>query len=103
MRVQIRQKYLPLLHERHGKTHPMPDKKIKESLSGIVDKMNATYDGFIGKGFNLGLNRRVVPVMTDGTVTSWKMQRREDDVWVDLPDGPFETMEELIAFYKKEG
>ncbi len=78
----------------------MPDKKIKGSLSGIVDKMNTKYDGLIGEGFNLGLNRRIVPVMTDGVVTGWKMQRCEDDVWVDLPDGPFETMEALIAFYK---
>ncbi len=78
----------------------MPDKKIKGSLSGIVDKMNKTYDGLLGEGFNLGLDRRVVPVMVDGAVAGWKMQRCEDDVWVDLPDGPFETMEALIAFYK---
>ena len=78
----------------------MPDKKIKGSLSGIVDKMNQTYDGLLGEGFNLGLDRRVVPVMVDGSVTGWKMQRCDDDVWVDLPDGPFETMEALIAFYK---
>ena len=78
----------------------MPDKKIKGSMSGIVDKMNTKYDGLIGEGFNLGLNRRIVPVMTDGVVTGWKMQRCEDDVWVDLPDDPFETMEALIAFYK---
>ena len=80
----------------------MPDKKIKGSLSGIVDKMNAVYDGLIGEGFNLGLDRRVVSVMVDGVVTGWKMQRLEDGVWVDMDDGPFETMEELIAFYKKQ-
>jgi hypothetical protein len=79
----------------------MPDKKIKGSLSSIVDRMNQTYYGLLGEGFNLGLDRRVVPVMADGTVTGWKMQRCEGDVWVDLPDGPFETMEALIAFYKK--
>ena len=79
----------------------MSDKKIKGSLSGIVDKMNQTYDGLIGTGFNLGVDRRVVPVMVDGAVTGWKVQRLENDVWVDLEEGPFETMEELIAFYKK--
>lgn len=79
----------------------MTDKKIKGSLSGIVDKMNKRYDGLIGEGFNLGLDRRVVPVMVDGAVVGWKMQRLENDVWVDLEEGPFETMEELIAFYKE--
>ena len=52
----------------------MPEKKIKGSLSGIVDKMNKKYDGLIGEGFNLGLDRRVVPVMSDGMVKGWKMQ-----------------------------
>ena len=78
----------------------MPDKKIKGSLSGIVDKMNKAYDGLIGEGFNLGLDRRVVPVMADGTVSGWKMQRLENDGWVDLDETPFESMEDLIAFYK---
>ena len=79
----------------------MQNKKIKGSLSGIVDKMNQAYDGLIGEGFNLGLDRRIVPVMADGAVTGWKMQRCEDDVWVDLDEEPFETMGELIAFYKE--
>ena len=83
------------------KHRPMSDKKTQGSLSGIVQKMNQTYDGFIG-GFSLGVNRRVVPVMVDGAVAGWKMQRCEGDVWEDLPEGPFETMEALIAFYKKE-
>lgn len=78
----------------------MPNKQIKGSLSGIVDKMNKTYDGLIGEGFNLGIGRRVVPVIVDGTVTGWKMQRRENDIWVDLDETPFESMEKLIAFYK---
>ena len=78
----------------------MPDKKIKGSLSGIVDKMNSKYDGLIGEGFNLGMNRRVVPVMVGGIVTGWKMQRYENDEWMDLDDGPFETMEALIEHYK---
>ena len=84
------------------KRDPMPDKKIKGSLSGIVDKMNKTYDGLIGEGFNLGLDRRIVPVMVDGEVRGWKMQRCVDDIWMDMEEGPFETMEELIAFYKKK-
>lgn len=78
----------------------MPEKKIKGSLSGIVDKMNKTYDGLIGEGFNLGMDRRVVPVMAVGVVSGWKMQRLENDVWVDLDEAPFESMEDLIAFYK---
>ena len=78
----------------------MPDKKIKGSLIGIVDKMNKSYDGLIGEGFNLGMDRRVVPVMADGVVSGWKMQRLENDVWVDLDTAPFESMEDLIAFYK---
>lgn len=78
----------------------MPEKKIKGSLSGIVDKMNEVYDGLIGEGLNLGMDRRVVPVMADGVVSGWKMQRCEDDVWVDLDEAPFESMEDLIAFYK---
>ena len=81
----------------------MPNKNIKGSLSGIVDKMNKKYDGLIGEGFNLGLDRRIVPVMVDGAVAGWKMQRCEDDVWVDMDETPFESMEALIAFYKKEG
>ena len=80
----------------------MPDKKIKGSLSGIVDKMNQTYDGLIGEGFTPGVGRRVVPVMTDGEVRGWKMQRLESDVWVDLDEKSFATMEELIVYYKGE-
>lgn len=78
----------------------MPEKNIKGSLSGIVDKMNEVYDGLIGEGLNLGMDRRVVPVMADGVVSGWKMQRLENDVWVDLDAAPFESMEDLIAFYK---
>ena len=78
----------------------MPNTKIKGSLSGIVEKMNKTYDGLIGEGFNLGLDRRVVPAMVEGALAGWKMQRLENDVWVDLDEKPFATMGELIAFYK---
>ena len=77
-----------------------PNKSIKGSLSGIVDKMNATYQGLIGKGFSPGLDRRVVPIMFDDTVVGWKMQRLEDDAWVDLDDGLFDSIEELIEFYQ---
>lgn len=80
----------------------MPERKTKGSLLGIVAKMNEAYDGLIGEGFNLGLDRRVVPVMADGEVKGWKMQRLEDGVWVDLGDGPFETMGKLIAYFKNE-
>lgn len=78
----------------------MPDNRIKGSLSVIVTKMNAVYDGLMGEGFNLGMDRRVLPVMADGVVSGWKMQRLENDVWVDLDAAPFESMEDLIAFYK---
>ena len=79
----------------------MPNKKIKGSLSEIVDKINATYKEFMG-GFSPGVDKRVVPVVTDGEVSGWKMQCRENDLWVDLDETPFETMKELIAYYKKE-
>lgn len=78
----------------------MQNKDIKGSLSEIVNKMNETYDGLIN-GFNLGVNRRVVPVVTDGEVKGWKMQCYENDVWVDLGMS-FETMGELIEYYKDE-
>ena len=62
--------------------------------------MNEAYDGLIGEGFNLGMDRRVVPVMIDGTVSGWKMQCYQNDTWVDLDEKPFETMEALIEYYK---
>ena len=80
----------------------MKSKKTKGSLSGIVDKMNEAYDGLIGKGFSPGVGRRVVPVMVDGEVSGWKMQRCENDEWADLDDTAFKTMEELIKLYKNE-
>ena len=78
----------------------MQSKKIKGSLSGIVDKMNKAYDGLIGEGFNLGMDRRVVPILIDGVVSGWKMQCFENGVWVDLDEILFKTMEELIEYYK---
>lgn len=80
----------------------MSEKEIKGSLFGIVDKLNQTYDGLIGNGFSPGVDRRVVPVMRDGSVSGWKMQSLEDGAWVDLDETPFATMEELIEFYKSE-
>lgn len=79
----------------------MPNKIIKGSLSEIVEKMNQKYDGLIGEGFNLGLDRRIVPVMIDGSVSGWKMQRCENDEWVDMDETPFESIQALIEHYKK--
>ena len=80
----------------------MPSKTIKGSLSGIVERMNEAYHGLIGEGFSPGVGRRVVPVMMDDVVLGWKMQRCEGDVWVDLDEKPFETIEELVEYYKNE-
>ena len=80
----------------------MPNKIIKGSLSEIVEKMNQKYDGLIGEGFNLGLDRRIVPVMIDGSVSGWKMQRCENNEWVDIDKTPFESMQALIEHYKVE-
>ena len=79
----------------------MQSKKMK-SLSEIVDKMNKAYDGLIGHGFSPGVGRRVVPVMAENEVLGWKMQRYENEEWVDLDETPFTTIEELIAHYKSE-
>ena len=79
----------------------MQNKRIKGSLSEIVNKMNETYGELIN-GFSPGVNRRVVPVVTDGTVTGWKMQYFDTDIWRDLDETPFKTMEELIEYYKNE-
>jgi len=73
-----------------------------KSLSEIVDKMNKAYDGLIGQGFSPGVGRRVVPVMAENEVLGWKMQRYENEEWVDLDETPFTTIEELIAHYKYE-
>ena len=80
--------------------NPMPNKRTKGSLSGIVDKMNQAYDGLIGEGFSPGVGKRIVPVLVDGEVTGWRMQRLENDTWSDLDEKTFRTMEELIAYYK---
>ena len=79
----------------------MQNKNLKGSLSEIVNKMNETYGELIS-GFSPGINRRVMPVVIDGEVTGWKMQFYENDVWVDLDEEPFGTMEKLIEHYKNE-
>ena len=80
----------------------MQNKGTKGSLCGIVDKMNEKYDGLIGCGFSPGVGRRIVPVMVDGEIAGWMMQRLENDEWVDLDETPFVTIGELIASYKDE-
>ena len=80
----------------------MQNKEIEGSLSGIVDKMNKAYDGLLGAGFSPGIGRRIVPVMLDGEVSGWKMQCCENDAWVDYDEMSFETMGELIEYYRKE-
>lgn len=85
-----------------GKLNSMREKIITGSLSEIVDKMNKAYNGLIGDGFSPGVGRRIVPVMVDGEVSGWKMQHFENDLWVDLDETHFKTMEELIEHYKKE-
>lgn len=80
----------------------MPNKKNIGSLSSIVDKMNEAYHGLIGEGFSPGTDRRIVPVMAEGAVAGWKMQRIENDEWVDMDEKPFATMEELIEYYKNK-
>ena len=77
------------------------NEKCALSLSGIVDKMNDMYEGVIGDGFNLGVDRRVVPVMnSEGEVSGWKIQQVVGDVWIDLCDETFNSMKELIDRYR---
>jgi hypothetical protein len=78
------------------------NKNCALSLSGIVDKMNDMYEGVIGDGFNLGVDRRVVPVMnSEGEVSGWKIQQVVGDVWIDLCDETFNSMTELIERYRE--
>lgn len=76
------------------------NKNCALSLSGIVDKMNGMYEGVIGDGFNLGVDKRVIPVMVDEKVVGWRIQRQVGDVWVDLCDETFNSMKELIERYR---
>ena len=63
------------------------------SLSGIVDKMNDMYEGVIGDGFNLGVDK------IDSAITSIQKQIGEN-TWVDLCDETFNSMNELIDRYR---
>ena len=83
--------------------------KKPKSLSSIVDKMNESYADFIDD-FTLGVDKRVVPIQIE-TVTNgekqteikgWKIQQLTGDVWVDLCNETFNTMEELISRNKQE-
>ena len=80
------------------------DRKKKEdsgSLANIVDKMNEAYDGVIGDGFNLGVDKRVIPVMADEKVVGWRIQRQiNENTWIDLCDENFNSMKELIDRYR---
>ncbi len=77
------------------------NKRCGVSLSNIVDKMNEAYEGVIGDGFNLGVDRRIVPVMVNDEVVGWRIQRQiSENTWVDLCDETFNTMKELIERYR---
>jgi len=71
------------------------------SLSGIVDTMNDMYEGVIGDGFNLGVDKRIIPVMANDEVVGWRIQKQiTENTWVDLCDETFNSMNELIDRYR---
>ena len=71
------------------------------SLSGIVDKMNDMYEGVIGDGFNLGVDKRIIPIMMNDEVVGWRIQKQiGENTWVDLCDETFNSMNELIDRYR---
>lgn len=76
-------------------------KKEEVNLSSIVDKMNEAYEGVIGDSFNLGVDKRIIPVMVNNEVIGWRIQRQVGDVWVDLCDETFNSMTELIERYRE--
>lgn len=81
----------------------MSKRKPCYTLSSIVEKMNETYDGVIGDTFNMGVDRRVVPVITDSKISGWKIQQKiNEDTWVDICEKVFNTMRELIDNLKNE-
>ena len=41
-------------------------------------------------------------MVIDGLVAGWKMQRYENNEWLDLDETPFESMQALIEHYKSE-
>ena len=74
----------------------------KNSLVSIVEKMNEAYDGKVRDSFNLGVDRRVVPLFDENGVCAWNVQKMIGDVWVDECHEVFNTMEELISRLKTE-
>ena len=71
------------------------------SLSGVVDKMNDMYEGVIGDGFNLGVDKRIIPVIANDEVAGWRIQKQiSENSWVDLCDETFNSMKELIDRYR---
>ena len=77
------------------------NKNCALSLSGIVDKMNDMYEGVIGDGFNLGVDRRIIPVMVNDELVGWRIQKQiSESIWVDLCDETFNSMNELIDRYR---
>lgn len=77
---------------------------MQKSLKSLVKQMNKEYPGKIGDDFNLGVNKRVVPVYSqDGVLSGWKIQQNVgEDNWVDICNEVFNTMEELISRNKTE-
>ena len=76
-------------------------KNCSRSLSGIVDKMNDMYEGVIGDGFNLGVDKRIIPVMANDEVVGWRIQKQiGENTWADLCDETFNSMNELIDRYR---
>lgn len=77
------------------------NKNCSLSLSGIVDKMNDMYEGVIGDGFNLGVDKRIIPVMANDKVVGWRIQKQiGENAWADLCDETFNSMNELIDRYR---
>lgn len=77
------------------------NKNCALSLSNIVDKMNDMYEGVIGDGFNLGVDKRIIPVIVNNEITGWRIQKQiNENTWIDLCDETFNSMKELIDRYR---
>ena len=76
--------------------------EITGSLREVVDRMNEIYPDKVDDTFNIGVNQRVIPVHSDDKIIGWKIQKIVGDVWVDLCDKVFNTMEELIENNKEQ-
>ena len=75
---------------------------MQKSLKKIVELMNEKYEGKVGDSFNLGVDRRVVPIFDENGVCAWKVQQLMGDIWVDQCHEVFNSMEELISRIKIE-